>query len=204
MKQWDAHLLTKQHRQSVARVKKEEEKDARKRERAAASAGAGEEGQRKRAKVDKEEAPTSNLPAGFFSAGGPSVGDEEDEEAPAPAPVPAGTEAGPGVGKEAENDAGGTGVDEDLDAFLSSLAEVEEDATPVAAAPPVVAKKRSKYKDIPEGVASYSAAPVMLNGEPEAEEEPEEEETPAERRARLAREEKEEIFQRLDDEQRAQ
>lgn len=203
--QWDAHLLTKQHRQAVARVKKEEEKDARKRERAAA-----DEGKRKRVKVEEEAAtpkeestPTSNLPAGFFSAGGPSVGDEVDveeevekpQEAPAPAPAPAPAETA------------GSGVDEDLDAFLSSLAEPDGASAPGEAAPTPAApaaKKRSTYKDIPEGVASYSAAPVLTNGEAEEEEEPEAEETPAERRARLAREEREEIVQRMEDEQRAQ
>lgn len=198
VKQWDAHLLTKQHRQSVARVKKEEEKDAKKRDRAV-PAEEEDEGKRKRAKVEVAE--KSNLPAGFFSSGGPSVV-EDGPEQPTPTAQP---------GPAAEN--GDTGeakdVDEDLDAFLSSLAEPEEaTAAPAAPAPtapaPAVVKKRSKYRDIPEGVASYSAAPVLINGAEQAEEETEPEETPAERRARLAREEKEEILQRLDDEQRAQ
>lgn len=157
----------------------------------------------------EEESSTStpsNLPAGFFSKGGPSIEeDEEDEQQPEPKQ------------QEPEADAGvegEKGVDEDLDEFLSSLAEPDEGSAPTAAAPASTtvastsaarAKKRSTYKDMPEGVASYSAAPVLVNGDaPAEEEEPEAEETPAERRARLAREENEEILQRLEEEQRAQ
>lgn len=68
-------------------------------------------------------------------------------------------------------------------------------------------KRRPGYKEVEEGVASYSAAPVLIKRTEEGEEKeptPEPEETEQERRERLAREEKEEIIARLEEEQRAQ
>ncbi|KAL1412566.1 hypothetical protein Q8F55_000313 [Vanrija albida] len=197
--QWDAHLLTKQHRQSAAREKAQAAKAAKRR-------GGGERDESaKRARVengsedeggDDDDAGPS-LPAGFFSAGNkPSVDDEEAAPEAAPAPAPAVPEP--------------TG-DAELDDFLASLNDDDEAPAPAAPAPAPAAPTRRKglaYKkteDAP-GVASYAAAPVLLaaNGDA-AEAEPEEpEESEAERRARVEREEREEIVARLEDEQRAQ
>lgn len=196
--QWDAHLLTKQHRQSAAREKAQADKAAKAKRRSEAER---EEGA-KRARVEQEGGDDSDddagpsLPAGFFSAGNkPSVGEEEEAAAPTPAP------AAPKPTGDAE-----------LDDFLASLNDDDDDAPAAPAQPAATAPARRKglaYKkteDAP-GVASYAAAPVLLaNGAAEEEapepEEPEESET--EKRARLEREEREEIVARLEDEQRAQ
>ncbi|WOO82164.1 Zinc finger protein [Vanrija pseudolonga] len=202
--QWDAHLLTKQHRQSAAREKAQAEKAAKAKRRSEAER---EEGA-KRAKVEQEgdsddDDAGPSLPAGFFSAGNkPSVGEEEDAAGPTPPPAPAAPKP--------------TG-DAELDDFLASLNDDDDDApapaqpaAPAAAAAPA-RRKGLAYKKTEEapGVASYAAAPVLLaNGaanEDAAEPEPEEpEESEAEKRARLEREEREEIVARLEDEQRAQ
>lgn len=208
MKQWDAHLLTKAHRQSVQREKKEAEALERKKRAAEEPAS----GSSKRAKVDTvaDDEPSASakggrsaLPAGFFSAGNvPTVEDSEDED-----------EAGPETGgvKEAKGEGKGNGEeDAELDAFLASLND-DDDAAPEAAPAPTAPTKKARraaYKEPEdEGVASYSAAPVLANAKAEEEEEPveeEPEETEAERRARVARDEREEVLSRLEDEERAQ
>lgn len=204
MKQWDAHILTKQHRTSVAREKASQAKLAAKRSAPESSA----EGSSKRARTTQpaesavEESTPLGLPAGFFSAGNqPSVADEEDNENQTAPPVSA---AAP-VGVEPTGD-------QELDDFFASL---EED-TPAAVAPTtaVEGKKRgyqSSSSAAIQGVASYEAAPVLLqstegkDGQAEAGEETKEpEETEEEKRARIAREEKEEIMGRLEEEERAQ
>lgn len=210
MKQWDAHLLTKQHRTSAAReraleIKAKEAKEAKeaKGKRAAVEDVSSSSGPSKRKRVDNQDGEESDddaagqLPAGFFSAGNPAstssnakIKDSEsipEEEAEPPAP---------------------TG-DAELDDFLASLSGPTEETT---AAPTIStgaakpAKPGSSYRSKGElGVASYEAAPVRLVQEEQAEVAPEEpEETEAERRARIAREEKEEIMDRLEEEQRAQ
>ncbi|CAK9783262.1 hypothetical protein CC85DRAFT_325137 [Cutaneotrichosporon oleaginosum] len=191
VKQWDAHLLTKAHRQSVAREKKEAA--AREKKRAAP---AEEEGSSKRARI--EEAP-SKLPPGFFEAGhepqveeedteGARRGDDKEEEGK--------NEEEKETGREGEK---GPDADAELDAFLASLNDEPE---PTALEP---TKKRRTYKEQEEdGVASYSAAPQLVKDGEEREPTPEPEETEAERRARIAREEREEVLARLEEEQRAQ
>ncbi|TXT12995.1 hypothetical protein VHUM_01396 [Vanrija humicola] len=192
--QWDAHVLTKQHRQSAAREKAQADKAKAKR-RAEEEREAGV----KRAKVehggsdndDGDDDSGPALPAGFFSAGNkPSVGGDDEQEEAAPAPAPAAPAPKP------------TG-DAELDDFLASL---NDDDAPTTAP---TRRKGLAYKKTEEapGVASYAAAPVLLNGDgaAAAEPEPEEpEESEAEKRARVEREEREEIVARLEDEQRAQ
>lgn len=200
MKQWDAHLLTKQHRQSVQREKAEEAK------RAAAAAKRKQAAEpepetAKRQRVSEPEPEDDDgpsLPAGFFSSGNkPSVADEgAEEESPAPPPE---------VGKK---------DDVELDAFLASLNDDDDAPAPTAAEQGETAKtkatkkRRPGYKESEEdGVASISAAPVLIQRNQAGEEKeptPEPEETEQERRDRLAREEKEEIIARLEEEQRAQ
>lgn len=201
VKQWDTHLLTKQHRQSAQREKAEEAKRAAaaaKRKQAAESEP--ETAKRQRVSEPEPEADDDgpSLPAGFFSSGNkPNVADEDAEvEAPTPPPK-----------QEKKSDA-------ELDAFLASLNDDDDAPAPTAADQGETAKtkatkkRRVGYKESEEdGVASISAAPVLIQRNEAGEEKeptPEPEETEQERRERLAREEKEEIIARLEDEQRAQ
>jgi zinc finger protein 830 len=207
VKQWDAHLLTKQHRTSVSREKASQAKLAAKRSAPDQSA----EGSSKRAKTagaaePAEETPMG-LPAGFFSAGNqPQVADEDDEEGSVSQSNVAG--AGAGVAGKVES----TG-DQELDDFFASL---DED-TPAAVDPPPVNLAEGKKKGYQssssaaiQGVASYESAPVLLQTGTEQTEQAEEagqpvvEETEEEKRTRIAREEKEEIMGRLEEEERAQ
>jgi zinc finger protein 830 len=231
VKQWDAHLLTKQHRTSLAREKSSTSGSA-KSKRPADSESGGES--TKRARTETEEVVKSSiLPAGFFSSGnGPKIvrGDDDDEEEeeepsipaagpskakakPAPAPAP----SAPAPTKSTAAPAATQTGDEELDSFLASLAEpdpVETAPEPASAgpAPTAVTQKStsrkpttSSYRDIIPGQASYEAAPVRnIPKDQEVEPEPEVQESEAERRARVAREEKEEIMDRLEDEERAQ
>ncbi|WVQ95925.1 hypothetical protein IAU59_003024 [Kwoniella sp. CBS 9459] len=188
VKQWDAHLLTKQHRTSVSREKAEREKAQAQAQAQAAKAqsqskrpaeesisgGQGESS--KRAKVSKVEngiASSSILPAGFFSAGnGPSTlpgSDDEDEDQEQTQ-----DQAGPSSGSNASATAGGppapTG-DSELDDFLSSLTQDEPSTsiapplavgTPTTVAPTTAAGRRKTYKEVIPGQASYEAAPVRI------------------------------------------
>ena len=97
--------------------------------------------------------------------------------------------------------------DAELDSFLASLDEVD----PFPSTNPTttnIPPRRNVFQStatVP-GVASYEAAPVrnvskQEEGQPEA---VEPEETEAERRARVEREEREEIMGRLEEEERAQ
>ncbi|WWD20409.1 hypothetical protein CI109_104885 [Kwoniella shandongensis] len=212
VKQWDAHLLTKQHRTSVAREKAEQEK-ARSKRAAEDSAGGG--GKRARTaqtavpqEEEEEEDGPAGLPAGFFSSGNrPTVAVTSDEPGPSSAPAPSVAAAAAPVPAQ-------TG-DAELDDFLSSLnSDVDTPSTSTIAVPPTAASKRkiATYKEVIPGQASYEAAPVRIipaeenpdgqGGGAEAETEPEE--TEAERRARLEREEREDIVARLEEEERAQ
>jgi zinc finger protein 830 len=98
--------------------------------------------------------------------------------------------------------------DEELDSFLASLAEPEPETTEPEPAPTAATQKtikKSAYRDIIPGQASYEAAPVRnIPKDQEPEPEQEVQETEAEKRARLAREEREEIMDRLEEEERAQ
>lgn len=216
MKQWDAHLLTKQHRTSVAREKAEREKIERaKRPRPESEVIAGSSS--KRPKVTQQPQPhsgegpydgndgPSGLPAGFFSAKNRPAPEPQSEAPPSPSTAP-----GPAI-------AARTG-DAELDDFLASLAEDSSAPDPSApAAPPTAisqaqanraAKRKTTYKqDIIPGQASYEAAPVRIvqAGEEQQEEQKEEpEESEAERKERLQREEREDIMARLEEEERAQ
>lgn len=217
VKQWDAHLLTKQHRTSVAREKAEREKSERaKRPRPETEVVAGSSSKRPKVtqqpqppsgedSYDEDDGPSS-LPAGFFSAN--RRGPEPKSEASA-SPSPS-TAPGPAI-------AARTG-DAELDDFLASLAEDSSapDASAVAAPPTAISqaqannvtKRKTTYKqDIIPGQASYEAAPVRIvqAGEEQQEEQKEEpEESEAERRERLQREEREDIMARLEEEERAQ
>ncbi|KAL7425242.1 hypothetical protein Q5752_000930 [Cryptotrichosporon argae] len=209
---WDAHILTKQHRQSVQREKeaaaKAEAAAARAKRKADAADGGTGAGPSGAAPARRARTGPAGLPDGFFSAGQRPAEDEDEDEAeqagaaddgPAPAPPPAPPSA------KATGDA-------ELDDFFASLAA----ETPVAAAPASsqaggVARSRPKFKPGGDGdeigAASYEAAPVLIvpAGEGEAEEEPaEEEESDEARRARVEREEREEILSRLEEEERAQ
>ncbi|WVQ84447.1 hypothetical protein IAT38_006599 [Cryptococcus sp. DSM 104549] len=201
VKQWDAHLLTKQHRTSVAREKAEKEKAERaKRPRAAEAEGASKRAKVQASAQDEDEGDASGpsgLPAGFFSAANKPA---------APA------EAGPSASASPASAPAATG-DAELDDFLSSLADdapPPSTAIPSAPAATTAAAKRKglSYKEIAPGQASYEAAPVRIvqPGEEEAGkvEEKEPEESEAERRERLEREEREEIVLRLEEEERAQ
>jgi zinc finger protein 830 len=133
----------------------------------------------------------------------------EEEEQAQPQVKPA--EAGPSTIKPtpttSTTPANQTG-DEELDSFLASLAEPEPETTEPEPAPTAATQKtikKSTYRDIIPGQASYEAAPVRnipKDQEPELEQEVQE--TEAEKRARLAREEREEIMDRLEEEERAQ
>lgn len=162
------------------------------------------------------------LPEGFFSSGNrpAPVDDEEveDEEAEA---VQGGVSAGPST-VSAPAAVSTTAVagppqpttgDDELDAFLFSIAQPEPEQTAPASTSTseysIVARGPRKgvpaYKELIPGQASYEAAPVkIVAGESAQEEETEPEETEAEKRERLAREEKEEIMGRLEEEERAQ
>ncbi|KAK4687382.1 hypothetical protein P7C73_g2740, partial [Tremellales sp. Uapishka_1] len=191
VKQWDAHLLTKQHRTSAAREKALQAKAKPKRP--------AEEpldvDTSKRTKVE----PNGAFPAGFFSSGNQpaAAGDEEeqeDDEQRVPSAAP-----GPSIPPAAA-----TG-DAELDDFLSSLA----DDVPMSIPTPATAAGPSKraipsYKTIIPGQASYEAAPVRLDQPEEEEKEKPAEESEKDKRERLDREEKEEIMGRLEEEERAQ
>lgn len=218
MKQWDAHLLTKQHRTSVSREKALQANQQQKRS-AAEALGSAEGSTSKRAKTQESAAEGKNgqendeadkddddedegvpaLPAGFFSSGNkPSIGETaaaSEEDAQKKTVEPTG--------------------DPELDDFLASLETDDAPALPTTAetaAVPTAASQKKRYQSsssaaVP-GVASYEAAPVRLapSGEEVQAEEQEEEptETEEERRARIAREEREEIMGRLEEEERAQ
>ncbi|ODO03580.1 zinc finger protein 830 [Cryptococcus wingfieldii CBS 7118] len=192
VKQWDAHLLTKQHRTSVAREKAEKEKA----ERVKRPRGDEAEPSSKRPKVQPQPSTgPSNLPAGFFSAGNapPPQEPEPEPEVEMSAPVVPPPKTG----------------DADLDDFFASLADDTPAPVSSTAAPPTAATQAARRKtyqeDLIPGQASYEAAPVRnVPKEEEAAQEPEEEETEGERKERLEREEREEIVQRLEDEERAQ
>lgn len=231
VKQWDAHLLTKQHRTSVSREKASGSQSKTKRP---ADSDGGETSKRARTGPAEEVVRSSILPAGFFSGGsGPTIvgAEEEDEDdeqeeqqqkgksaagpssTKASAPVP---KVPTSTTKPSAAPAAQTG-DEELDSFLASLAEPDPEptATPAAPAPaaPTAATQKasgrntSTYREILPGQASYEAAPVrnLPKDQEQAEQaEPEVQESEAEKRARLAREEREEIMDRLEEEERAQ
>jgi len=215
VKQWDAHLLTKQHRTSVAREKASLGKAAAKR-----PAEEGLDGGAKRARLKDEEAEDdgegdgggrggggrgpSLLPAGFFSAGNrPAEVDEEGDEE---------DEAGPSTSTVARAPAAKTG-DAELDDFFASLTDdtpIIDPIQPAQGAVPAAPRRAvpSRRAEI-TGVASYEAGPIRnivepQKGEDEPEPEPEPEESEAERQERVTREEREEIMGRLEEEERAQ
>jgi zinc finger protein 830 len=229
VKEWGAHVMTKQHRQSVTR-----EKTQSKSKRPASGDVVGESS--KRSKTEDEVVRSSILPAGFFSNGsGPTIVPDEDEEdeaeAAAPVPVPATTAskvsssgsapiapaaaAGSSTTTTATAVPGQTG-DVELDDFLASLAEPEPDLESApsttnvnaskAKTPSVIKKTTTSYKDVIPGQASYQAAPVrnIPNEDDQSKEEVQPEESESDKRARLAKEEREEMMDRLDEETRAQ
>ncbi|WRT69823.1 uncharacterized protein IL334_006814 [Kwoniella shivajii] len=229
VKQWDAHLLTKQHRTSVAREKsgKEREKEkensllAQKHKQSKRSAPTplpessfpeSSSSSSKRARVsrpdEEENGEPSGLPAGFFSnkrqSRSPSVSVSPDGEA----------EAGPSSTSLYQDNAKPTG-DSELDDFLSSLNE--DDPTSTATSIPTAStqastsanqgNRRKTYKEVIPGQATYEAAPIKITPVDQTqdqivEEEPEESEQ--EKKERLEKEEREEIVKRLEDEERAQ
>jgi zinc finger protein 830 len=210
VKQWDAHLLTKQHRASVTREKQSQSTNKSKRP-------AEDTGSSSKRPRTEEVVKSSILPAGFFSGGGPTIvpddDDEEEEEEAQVQPQVKPAEAGPSTIKPPTTTTTSTTPvnqtgDEELDSFLASLAEPEPEEpeptpTPTAATQKNI--KKSSYREIIPGQASYEAAPVRnipKDQEPGVEEEVQE--TEAEKRARLAREEREEIMDRLEEEERAQ
>ena len=205
VKQWEAHLLTKQHRTSVAREKAEEAARLAKAAKRAAPVPSAAPGPNDIAEPEAKRARTGEhgaLPAGFFSKGNErSFSDDEGEDvaentAVSPIAVPAKT------------------GDAELDDFFASLAAPEETAAPVQTEYSITTKadtatkvRRAAYKEVAPGQASYEAAPVrnvVAGQEEEKEPTPEPEETPAQRKERLAREEREEIMARLEEEERAQ
>lgn len=216
VKQWDAHLLTKQHRTSVAREKAEREKSERaKRSRPETEVESGSSSKRpkiaqqpqlaSREGSSEEDDVPSGLPVGFFSANNRTVPEPKTEALSSPS-------IAPGAATAAK-----TG-DAELDDFLASLADDSPAPdTSAPAAPPTAisqaqanggAKRKTTYKqDIIPGQASYEAAPVRIiqTGEEEQEEQKKEpEENEAEKRERLQREEREDIMARLEEEERAQ
>ena len=226
VKQWDAHLLTKQHRASVTREKTSAAQS--KVKRPAEGGGTNSESKRARTAGASEEVVRSSiLPAGFFSSGsGPTIvadEDEEEEDEPVKAgpsksvQAPTITTTNTTPASTAPAAAGQTG-DVELDSFLASLAESDpepstSEAIAPAAAPTAAAQKAattkkatSTYRDIIPGQASYEAAPVrnVPKDQEVAEVEPEVQESEAEKRARIAREEREDIMDRLEEEERAQ
>lgn len=226
VKQWDAHLLTKQHRASVTREKTSAAQS--KIKRPAEGEATNSESKRARTAGASEEVVRSSiLPAGFFSSGsGPTIvadDDEEEEDEPVKAgpsksvQAPTITTTTTTPASTAPATAGQTG-DVELDSFLASLAEpdpepstgeaIEPAAAPTAAAQKAATTKKatSTYRDIIPGQASYEAAPVrnVPKDQEVAEVEPEVQESEAEKRARIAREEREDIMDRLEEEERAQ
>ena len=228
VKQWDAHLLTKQHRASVTREKTSAAQS--KVKRPAEGEATNSESKRARTAGASEEVVRSSiLPAGFFSSGsGPTIVADEDEAEEEEA-----VKAGPSKSVQAPTittttttpastapaTAGQTG-DVELDSFLASLAEPDPEPStseavaitpataPTAAAQKAATTKKatSTYRDIIPGQASYEAAPVrnIPKDQEVAEVEPEVQESEAEKRARIAREEREDIMDRLEEEERAQ
>jgi len=229
VKQWDAHLLTKQHRASVTREKTSAAQS--KVKRPAEGEATNSESKRARTAGASEEVVRSSiLPAGFFSSGsGPTiVADEDDEEEEEPVKAgPSKTVKAPTTAtttttvpaSSAPTTTGQTG-DVELDSFLASLAEPDPEPStseavaitpataPTAAAQKTATTKKatSTYRDIIPGQASYEAAPVrnIPKDQEVAEVEPEVQESEAEKRARIAREEREDIMDRLEEEERAQ
>ena len=218
VKQWDAHILTKQHRTSVAREKALQVKVTGK--RPAEDSSEGEVTKRVRVEVDVDqdedgdEVQLGRLPEGFFSAGTHRPGTELDQEEQVDRPELEDVPGPPTPAVQAK-----TG-DSELDDFLASLVDDppprEETVTHTRLEPAKRSARAgaSAYRtlEVP-GVASYEAAPVRnaLDSdrkagakEDELEPEPEPEETAQERRERLAREEREEIMGRLEEEERAQ
>lgn len=215
VKQWDAHLLTKQHRTSVAREKAEREKSERaKRSRPETEVESGSSSKRpkvaqqpqlasREGPYEEDDVPSS-LPVGFFSA--------NNRTAPEPKTEVLSPSIAPGAATAAK-----TG-DAELDDFLASIADDSPAPdTSAPTAPPTAisqaqandgAKRKTMYKqDIIPGQASYEAAPVRIiqTGEEEQEEQKKEpEENESEKRERLQREEREDIMARLEEEERAQ
>ena len=215
--------MTKQHRTSVAREKATQAKASTKRPAPAEQAVSA-----KRPRNEVSPGPSAavgGLPAGFFDTPQSGRVDEYDDDDDggnsdtaetngSSSKMPAANQAGPSrPGPPPLEQPQSTG-DADLDAFLSSLDEPESAEIPssiptssAATTSSRPARRRSQGLD-DLGVASYSAAPVrnvpteQIAAEEEQEAEPEE--TAAEKRARLEREEKEEIMDRLEEEQRAQ
>ncbi|OCF62111.1 hypothetical protein L486_01778 [Kwoniella mangroviensis CBS 10435] len=217
VKQWDAHLMTKQHRQSVAREKAEQEKalKAKTKSKRPLSQSADIDGQgqgqgqpgesSKRAKTqpthneeddDEDESGrrVGGLPAGFFSS---SNQPKPLSRSPSPEPQQSLQPTG----------------DTELDDFLSSL----NDDTPSSTAPITAQSqtkqingKRKTYKEIIPSQTSYEAGPVRIapptkdDQKDAVQEEEEPEESEQERKDRLEREEREEIVRRLEEEERAQ
>lgn len=204
MQQWDAHLLTKQHRTSVAREKasqaKAQQAAAKKRSLAAESSTSASATKKVRieepdAGTEAEpaaEASTSALPAGFFSDPAKQAEATAEPEAETEIPLPNAT------------------GDAELDDFFASLAAPPTEAAPAAA---VSSKRRQKEREEVtaeevEAQTMYSSAPVRLvtdaDKKAEAAEEAGPEETEFDKRARLAQYEKEEVMSRLLEEERAQ
>lgn len=206
VQQWDAHLLTKQHRTSVQREKAQQAKAqqaAAKRQRVEAESSASaakkvriqEPDPQEENAVPEASSSKSALPAGFFSdpSQQPVLDDDEEDNDDDVKDVPLPKETG----------------DAELDDFFASLA-----APPAETAAPVTAKAASKrrLKELDqeelEAQTTYSSAPVRTDapaGLVQAANVPaKKEETEAEKRARIAQEEKEEIMSRLLEEERAQ
>lgn len=175
VKHWDAHTASKQHKTSLQRVKQEQEKE------------------RAKARRDQER----------HEAAGPSSKRQRVEATDTSSAAGPSETSGPA--QEAT-----VAVDSELDAFLSSLNDEPPEVTPAE-------KARKPYKvSEQESQTTYEAAPAPFqrSRKPQAgagqdeeageEEEEEEEESEAARRARLAREEREEIMDRLEEETRAQ
>lgn len=205
VQQWEAHLLTKQHRTSVARTKAlEADASARASAKRPAASPDDAETSSKRARVhetaedadEDEDGDAPRLPAGFFS--NPSAAAGPSRPSPPAATRPAQALAAAPAPTAAE--------DPELDDFFASLAEPEESNEAV---PTETGDSGRRVAEI-EGVASYEAAPVRNVLDPATEDgnlaqpEPEEEETEQQRRERLEREEREEIMDRLAEEERAQ
>ncbi|EIW71422.1 hypothetical protein TREMEDRAFT_22984, partial [Tremella mesenterica DSM 1558] len=203
VKQWEAHLVTKQHRQSVQREREAQAKAAAKK-RPSEETSLSESAKRARFEQpqvdeeDEEEEGPSGLPEGFFSSTNkPSVELEPSingvEEVGINLTLPKAT------------------GDAELDDFLASLSEPQPEIEPsnlIENGEGSTKRKpvRASYKETEDAQVSYQAAPVLIGRaegeEPEEEEEPEESE--AEKRARIAQEEREEIMGRLEEEERAQ
>jgi len=217
VKHWAAHTASKQHRTSIQRVKAEEEKAA-----------------AKAVKRRKPDGPSTDigLPA-------PSTGASEAFEADSVAEMPSIAKKTKREQVADKNKLGAETVDDELDSFLSSLAETVSDSpstsdplnTKASGSKP--AKKPYKPSQA-ETITQFEAAPMLIIPDAEgtiaaapsaatnpfagrmapdvegpvgpspAMLEEDEEETEAERRARLEREEREEIMDRLEEETRVQ